>query len=235
MQDTVVKWNDAASYTKKGGPKAVKPWFGTVTSPTRVHDDKKTGESFKTKSGDEKVTTLKSYRRAKGLCFKCGEKWNPQHKCPTTVSLHVMEQLWQCVTEGADLDISNATEDSDSGDELMAISIQALNGIEGSRTVRLRGHMQGKEVFMLVDSGSSHSFISADMASVIQYGQPLAQSVHVTVANGAKLPCTHELPHQIWGCQGNSFHTTFKIIPLQGYDIILGMDWLTAHSPMKIH
>lgn len=61
------------------------------------------------------------------------------------------------------------------------------------------------------------------------------QSVHVTVANGAKLSCTHELPQQIWGCQGHSFHTTFKIISLQGYDIILGMDWLTAYSPMKIH
>jgi hypothetical protein len=78
-----------------------------------------------------------------------------------------MEQLWQCVTEGADPDISDATKDSDSRDEMMAISIQALNGIEGSRTVRLRGHMQGKEVFMLVDSGSSHSFISEDMAFLI--------------------------------------------------------------------
>jgi hypothetical protein len=37
--------------------------------------------------------------------------------------------------------------------------------------------MQGKEVFMLVDSGSSHSFISEDMAFVIQHWQPLAQSV----------------------------------------------------------
>jgi hypothetical protein len=197
MQDTIIKRHDNASYTKKGGSEAVKPWFGSTTSSTRIHDDKKTGDFPKTKTGDEKVTTLKSYRRAKGLCFKCGEKWNPQHKYLATVSLHAMEQLWQCVTEGADLDISNATEDSDSGDELMAISIQALNGIEGSRIVRLRGHMQGKEVFMLVDSGSSHSFISEDMAYVIQHWQPLSQSVQVTVANGAKLPCTHELPYQI--------------------------------------
>jgi hypothetical protein len=138
MQDTIIKRHDNASYTKKGGSEAVKPWFGSTTSSTRIHDDKKTGDFPKTKTGDEKVTTLKSYRRAKGLCFKCGEKWNPQHKYLATVSLPAMEQLWQCVTEGADLDISNAIEDSDSGDELMAISIQALNGIEGSRTVRLR-------------------------------------------------------------------------------------------------
>lgn len=102
------------------------------------------------------------------------QKWSPQHKCPATVSLHAMEQLWQCVTKGEELDISDNTEDSDSRDELMVISIQALNGTEGSRTVRLKGHIQGKEVFMLVDLESSHSFISEHMASFIKYWQPLS-------------------------------------------------------------
>lgn len=167
MQDTVVKRTDVSSHLKKGNSEAAKPWWTPVTNQTRAPEDKKTSEPFKNKSGDENVSALKSYRRAKGLCFKCGEKWSPQHKCPPTVSLHAMEQLWQCVTEGVELDIPITTEDSDSGDDLMAISIQAINGLEGSRTVRLRGHMHGKEVFMLVDSGSSHSFISKDMASVI--------------------------------------------------------------------
>lgn len=105
--------------------------------------------------------------------------------------------MWQCVTKGEELDISDNTEDLDSRDELMVISVQALNGTEGSRTVRLKGHMQGKEAFMLVDSGSSHSFISEHMASFIKYWQSLPQSIHVQVANGAKLPCTREIPHQI--------------------------------------
>ena len=30
----------------------------------------------------DKLDLLKSYRREKGMCFKCGEKWNRQHKCP---------------------------------------------------------------------------------------------------------------------------------------------------------
>jgi hypothetical protein len=36
-------------------------------------------------------------------------------------------------------------------------------------------------------------------------------------------------------CGGITFHTDFKFLPLSGYDIILGMDWLEAHSPMKVH
>jgi hypothetical protein len=49
------------------------------------------------------------------------------------------------------------------------------------------------------------------------------------------LQCTHQLPQQIWGIQGHTFKTTLKIIPLRGYDIILGMYWLEAHSPMEVH
>jgi hypothetical protein len=49
-------------------------------------------------------------------------------------------------------------EAEDSGDDLMAISLQAVNGIEGTKTIQFRGFVAGQEVFMLVDSGSSHSF-----------------------------------------------------------------------------
>jgi len=35
--------------------------------------------------GKEKLDVLKAYRREKGLCFKCGEKWNRQHQCPQQV------------------------------------------------------------------------------------------------------------------------------------------------------
>lgn len=71
-----------------------------------------------------------------------------------------MEQLWKCVTAGEELEFLSPKLDTDSDDDLMAISVQALSGTEGSKTIRLRGYLQGKEVFMLIDSRSSHSFIS---------------------------------------------------------------------------
>jgi hypothetical protein len=42
---------------------------------------------------EEKMQSIKNYRRTKGLCFKCGDKWNPTHKCSTTVSLNLVEEL----------------------------------------------------------------------------------------------------------------------------------------------
>ena len=44
---------------------------------------------------DDKWATLKAHRKANGLCFKCGEKWNHNHKCPDHVSLNVLHELME--------------------------------------------------------------------------------------------------------------------------------------------
>jgi hypothetical protein len=31
-------------------------------------------------SGNDKMNALRRYRKAKGLCYKCGEKWGPEHR-----------------------------------------------------------------------------------------------------------------------------------------------------------
>jgi hypothetical protein len=38
-----------------------------------------------------------------------------------------------------------------------------------------------------------------------------------------------------WSISVVSFSSTLKVLPLPTYDIIIGMDWLEAHSPMWIH
>ena len=45
------------------------------------------------KSELEKLADLKDFRKRNGLCFKCGEKWSHNHKCPAQVLLHVIKEL----------------------------------------------------------------------------------------------------------------------------------------------
>lgn len=47
-----------------------------------IESDSSTSKSSK-ESSDDRLSSLKSHRRKNGLCFKCGEKWGPTHKCPT--------------------------------------------------------------------------------------------------------------------------------------------------------
>uniref|UniRef100_A0ACD5ZJU3 Uncharacterized protein n=1 Tax=Avena sativa TaxID=4498 RepID=A0ACD5ZJU3_AVESA len=42
---------------------------------------------------DEKLEALRSFRKSKGLCFTCDDRWSRTHKCPAQVLLHVLEEL----------------------------------------------------------------------------------------------------------------------------------------------
>lgn len=109
----------------------------------------------------------------------------------------------------------------------MTLSSQALNGTEGSKTIRLRGFISGHEAFMLVDSGSSHCFLNERLASKVTGWQPLPNQVRVRVANGAEISCAYELPELMWGIQ-----VTLSEAHLRSYPwavMMLFWEWIGCH------
>jgi hypothetical protein len=90
------------------------------------------------KGDDGKLTTLRDYRRARGLCFKCGEKWGHAQKCSTTVPLHLVEEMWELAMEGEEMveETENALEEPQ-GESVLAIYVAAVSGGEGNKTIRL--------------------------------------------------------------------------------------------------
>jgi len=125
-------------------------------------------------------------------------------------------------------------EDSDSGEDLMALSDQAVQGTCIGKTIKLAAHFGKHSAVVLLDSGSSHKFISEQLAACLPNWQLLQKPLQVKVANDSVLICTHEMTCA-WLVQGVQFETTFRILPLQCYDSILGMDWLEQFNPMQIH
>lgn len=86
---------------------------------------------------------------------------------------------------------------------------------------------------MLVDSGSTHSFISEAIAAAwpeVRRCRPM----QVKVADGALLRCDLAVPDCVWQVQGVEFATTLRLFPLGCYDIILGMDWLQSIGDMNV-
>lgn len=208
------------------------PTSSTITSPTHSPEEKRMPEA--TRGREDRVAALKSYRRSKGLCFTCGEKWGRDHKCATSVQLHVVEELLDALQ--SDMDIISTAGSIPEGEEdvLMSISAQALHGTETSKSNRLRGWIQDKEMLMLVDSGSTHSFIDEQISTKLRGVQTLTTPLKVQIADGGQLPCSQVIPHCSWWIQGNNFKTNFRLLQLGSYDVILGMDWLEQFSPMRI-
>jgi len=109
------------------------------------------------------------------------------------VALHVVEELWQLLQDPGALSKSLDDSDSDSGEELMALSLYAVHGIDAPRTIRVMGNLNGQTPLILLDSGSSSTFISEQLAAKFTNWAPLANPTLVKIADGATIWCTHEL------------------------------------------
>jgi hypothetical protein len=114
------------------------------------------------------------------------------------------------------------------------VSLAALNGRDTVSTIQFQGSVQGVSAKILLDSGSSHTFVSTEFSSQLSGQSPLHKPLDVKIADGKILHCTHQFQWLKWSVQGRSFSTDAKILPLAHYDLIVGMDWLMQHSPMQV-
>jgi hypothetical protein len=182
---------------------------------------------------EDKLANLKNFRHRNGLCFKCGNKWSKDHKCPHQVPLHVIEELLDAL-EAKGLDDSEL--DSESMEEtVMVVGHSSLPDPAKRRTMKLCGKIGKKEVLILVDSGSVASFISTQLADQLQVQTIPCQQTSFVAADGSPMICNKQIQKLQWNVQGHSFSTIVGILPLKCFDMILGEDWLEECSPMWVH
>ena len=138
------------------------------------------------KGQDDKLSTLRAYRCARGLCEVYADKWVRGHKCAATVSLQAMQEVWDF------FNIEPASKDTDESDEqlLLALSHDARMGSHGQRTIRFHGTVHGLSVVVLIDSGSSSSFLAASIADQLPQLAQVPVKASVKIANGQILSCT---------------------------------------------
>lgn len=194
-----------------------------------LFDEKKLCEG---KSAEEKMRALRAYRRAKGLCVKCAEKWSRDHICAPTAQLHAIQEVLELFSME---DINDSISVHSESQLFLALSVHAVSGTDGLRTMKLTGSIQGQELLILIDSGSSHTFFSQKIAPTLSGVTSAETPLQVQVANGGKLICSSYISHGVWTMGGFKFSADLKILPLHHYDMIMGMDWLEAFSPMKVH
>lgn len=149
--------------------------------------------------------------------------------------MHIVEELLALFGTDEDVLGDKQTEHVEPKDDnLCVLSIHAVAGLDGPGVMQLHAWLHGREVLLLVDSGSTSSFVDQHLAARLQGVIPLSKPCRVKVADGALLLCNTFIPQCQWTCQGQEFNTDFKIISLGVYEVILGMDWLKKHSPMYI-
>lgn len=194
----------------------------------------KVGDKVKPAMGEIwKAQQLKEYRKTHGLCFKCGEKYSPAHVCakPEVAQLKAIELAES--TEILSDEVLDAMVQMEEPQEDMLLSLHAIAGSISAKTIQLRALINNQVVLILVDSGSSHSFVNEVLCQKLQLSTTELPPSSVRVANGEFLQCMSQVPDFQWWIQGYTFHFPIKVLPMGGYDMVLGMDWLEQHSPMQ--
>ncbi|RVW21961.1 hypothetical protein CK203_107764 [Vitis vinifera] len=158
-------------------------------------------------------------RRAQGLCFNCDDKFTSGHRCKGP-QLLLLEGNINDDSEG---DTKEAETDLPSDPE---ISLHALTDWTATKTMRVTAKIGTHDVVVLIDSGSTHNFISDKVAALLHLPVVPTAPFHVRVANSQPLKCQGRFDNIHILLQGIPFSITFYSLPLNGLDLVLGVQWL---------
>jgi len=142
-------------------------------------------------------------RRDKDQCYTCDEKWFPGHKCKNK-RVYIMEGFIEiAATEDNSQQIQQELEciDDTSAEISLAILLQAMSGIPVIHTFRINGSIEGHQVHVLVDSGSTHNFINNKLAHQLGLTINQSQEFQVLVASGETMTGNGECKNVQLKCQ----------------------------------
>ncbi|OIT40660.1 hypothetical protein A4A49_13758 [Nicotiana attenuata] len=147
-------------------------------------------------------------KRNHNLCYKCGDKWVPGHQCKSK-QLNAMTAEEVTIEPEQASDLPNELEYIEDSQEIKmveeVIRLNALSGTEVPDTITLSGTVKKKVLTILLDLGSTRSFL--DMKTTRQIGCILKETrpLRVTVANGNQLMSLYSCPMLKWKIQRIEF------------------------------
>lgn len=130
---------------------------------------------------------LRDYRKANNLCYHCGEKYEPGHA--ETYAKRNKPQLNALVVNDLDKEINEDLLNEMAIDEMLTenfgqLSLNAMAGTETTNLVKLKATVKNKTMLILVDTGSSHNFVSSHFINLTQLPTVPIEQKKIKLANG---------------------------------------------------
>jgi hypothetical protein len=85
---------------------------------------------------------------------------------------------------------------------------------------------------VLIDTGSTHSFIVVAAGRRTGLRIDPRPRLTATVANGERVSCPGILRHAPVIIDGMAFCVDLFVMPLAGYNVVLGMHWMATLGPI---
>jgi hypothetical protein len=157
-------------------------------------------------------------RRRQGLCFNCNERYSRGHN-------RFCRRIF--FVDGVEIDDGEAAAPAAEGGA-PCFSLQAIAGVPVADTMQITVSLGPASLVALLDSGSTHNFISEAAAQRTRF--PLQQRPRLTamVANSERVTCVRVIRAAPLTIEGVVFPADLFVMPLAGYDVVLGTCWLGA-------
>ncbi|KAD3067067.1 hypothetical protein E3N88_34947 [Mikania micrantha] len=191
-------------------PKSVVPSTPLVPAPTSVKPSSTTNLI-----GFRRLTPAESAQKhSQGLCYKCDEKHTTDHKCRPSPQLLFFDE--------SPVEVKHQS----------AISYNALAGGNSPSTLRFTGLVKGKPVQVLLDGGSTHCFVQTRVAKFLNLVIESITPFSVLVGSGEQLPYSGIVKNVELTIQNSPITVDFYVLPLKGWDMVLGVSWLSQLAPV---
>jgi hypothetical protein len=136
--------------------------------------------------------------------------------------------------ENSDTTLNDDTVVANDSPELQ-IFLHALLDTASHATFPLFLHFGNQKLVALVDSGSTASFMDPTIIEKSSVKVVNHDPLKVIVANGNVL-WTHAMTNTYqYTIQGQNFSSAIRVLELQGYDIILGCDWIYDYNRVGLN
>jgi hypothetical protein len=173
----------------------------------------------------------------KGLFYNCDEKYFSGHKCKEknifmAISEDVPEEdVIVPLIEGPSL--LNATQELVDPLEVdPLISFHALTGFSAPQMLKLIGYIKHKKVIILVDSGSTHTFIHHHISQETNCYIRDVNNFQIMIANGGYMKCGGRCENVHLQIRHHQLKSHMFSIDMGGCDIVLGVEWLHTLGPI---
>jgi hypothetical protein len=123
-------------------------------------------------------------------------------------------------------------EEEEESEDLPKISLHAITGRDALDTMKVYGQVGRSISLVLIDSGSTHNFMSLALTEVLGLILKKGETMKVIMASGEKIISPRECQPIAMELQGWKFHIELFVLPLEGYGIVLGAQWLRILGPI---
>lgn len=114
----------------------------------------------------------------------------------------------------------------------LEISLHAISGWSSTWSMKIDAYIGKQWMLILVDSRSTHNFISERLTNLIHLSMISIDLFLVKVASRRSISCRGRFEQVPLETQDITFHLTFYVFLLIGLHLVLGVLWLSELDPI---